>query len=91
MNNAATTDTPPTRDQARKRRPRSSTSLREIRRDQGLTTRQMAARVGVHPATISRLERGWVGNVRLETAAKVAAAYGVDLETLMQNTAQGDN
>ena len=61
-----------------------TTCLREIRRHRSLTTRQMARVAGVDQATISRIERGLVAGVRLATARKLATAYGVAIEVLIQ-------
>ena len=60
--------------------------IRRLRRQKGLTQRELAARAGVFD--VGELERGYkvkggtVVNPQLETLSKIAAALGVTLEEL---------
>ncbi len=51
--------------------------LRELREDQTLSTRELAALAGVHYNTILRLENNQ-GGAQPRTLRKLAAALGVD-------------
>jgi len=57
--------------------------LMRRRRLAGLTQRELATRAGVHPETISRLERGAVaGSPEAETLRKLANALALTPEQL---------
>ncbi len=60
----------------------TSTDLRSIRKQQGGVLSDFAVRVGVDEATLSRIERGYVDNIRLRTALSIARVYGVPVESL---------
>jgi predicted DNA-binding mobile mystery protein A len=54
--------------------------IREIREALGMTTRQLAARMGRSQAAVSQLERSEVtGGARLESLRRAAEALGCDL------------
>jgi transcriptional regulator with XRE-family HTH domain len=54
---------------------------RALRQQRGWSLERMAARPGLCIATVRRVERG--DNVRLGTAEKVAAAFGMDLADML--------
>lgn len=56
-------------------------ALRGIRDARGLTVRELAAKVGVNPSTVSRIETG-KRNGSLPTLAALAAALDVEPELL---------
>jgi transcriptional regulator with XRE-family HTH domain len=57
--------------------------ITRLREQQGLTTTQLAERVGISQAQISRLENGKQG-FRSATLAKIAGALGVKLSFFFQ-------
>lgn len=57
--------------------------LAKLRAAHGETLRQAAARTGVHYSTLARIERGESGLSSRRTLRKVAAGYGVSLESLL--------
>jgi transcriptional regulator with XRE-family HTH domain len=55
--------------------------VREIRKRRGLSQRELATRARVSPSLIKSLEQGTYGDMRLETARRLAAA--LDVETIV--------
>lgn len=49
--------------------------MRQLRKRAGLTQEQVAARLGVDPATISRIERGLVVDLSLDRLHSLASVY----------------
>ena len=62
-------------------------TLRQLRHSSGLTQEQLAARAGLSPATVARLERTPRSSCRSRTLARLAAAVGEVPATL---TAEAD-
>lgn len=58
-------------------------TLRELRRQTGLTQEQAAERTTLSQEGISAIERGRVTNPRLDTLEKIATAYGVTLDDVV--------
>jgi len=56
--------------------------VKALRRDSGMTQKQLAQQCGVDPSLISYLERGKV-NVTAFVALRMAMAFGVGLEDLL--------
>jgi transcriptional regulator with XRE-family HTH domain len=56
--------------------------LRALRTQKGWTVHEAAKIAGTTPDNLSRIERG-IRHPRSATLAKLAAAYGVDLESLL--------
>jgi len=56
--------------------------VRDIRKRRGLTQRELADLSGVSDSLIRKLEQGEIGDVRLETAHKIAIALAVPTSTL---------
>jgi transcriptional regulator with XRE-family HTH domain len=52
-------------------------ALKALREEQKLSLREMAKKCGVDKATLSKLERGIVNNLREETERKIATGYGI--------------
>ncbi|MGI8449512.1 MAG: helix-turn-helix domain-containing protein [Streptosporangiaceae bacterium] len=52
--------------------------LRQLRRQHGLSRDQLAAKAGISPATVARLERQQSASCRSRTLARLAAALGED-------------
>lgn len=57
--------------------------VEKLRRTRGLTQASLAARSGLKPSQISRIETGDRKGVNLENALKIARALGVNLEFLI--------
>jgi len=62
--------------------PTAAGPLYELRRERGLSRRQLAARSGVALATISRIERGVGGPPYRSTLLALALALGACLDQL---------
>lgn len=60
--------------------------LRAARARHGLLQDEAARKVGINPSTLSELEAG-TRRPHASTAAKLAAFYGLDIETLLGNAA----
>jgi transcriptional regulator with XRE-family HTH domain len=58
--------------------------LRQLRREQGLSRQELAARAGISPGTVARLERGPRPACRGRTLARLAAALGEPPAALRQ-------
>lgn len=56
--------------------------LRRVREAHKLHQKELAARAGLHPGTISRIERGQV-DPTYETLRKIAAAYNLSVPRLL--------
>lgn len=67
--------------EAEERKERLQALLAEWRSHAGLTSYQVAERMGVKPPTISRMEKN-ITSVTLDTLARYAKACGVDNVTL---------
>ncbi|MFC2061026.1 helix-turn-helix domain-containing protein, partial [Elusimicrobiota bacterium] len=52
--------------------------LGDIRREKGLTQRELAEKSGVSYDSIIKIERGGVPNPTIDTAVKLSKALGVD-------------
>ncbi len=65
-------------------RPRTNlaVNLLRLRREQGLTQAELAARAGMRQPRIAEIERGDY-NARLDTVAKLAWALGIGAESLL--------
>ena len=53
--------------------------LKELRRGLGLTQVEVAKRLGVSQNRVSQMERGDLGQLRIDTLRRYAEALGVDL------------
>ncbi|KLN61661.1 XRE family transcriptional regulator [Kiloniella spongiae] len=62
-------------------------AIREARKDQKLTQKELAVKSGVWQETISKLENG-AASTKLETLFDLIAA--LDLEVLMQTRSKGE-
>ena len=60
------------------------TKLATARRRAGLSQEDLAARAGVHPHTISKIERGLLVVPRPSTCRKLAAALGCQIVDLFE-------
>lgn len=56
--------------------------LQRLRQEQGLSQEELADRAGLHRTYVSGVERG-VRNPTITVVAKLAAALGVDLPTMV--------
>lgn len=63
----------------------SETPLYRLRVERHLTQAQLAARAGIHPQALAKIERGDrdIGKIRLETALALADALEVDPHRLL--------
>jgi transcriptional regulator with XRE-family HTH domain len=61
---------------------RFAANLRALRREKGLSQEQLAAKTGLHPTEISRLERA-VREPRLGTIVRLARGLDVGVESLV--------
>jgi DNA-binding Xre family transcriptional regulator len=52
-------------------------NIKEVMRERGITQKQLAERLEIHPVSLSAMLRG--GNMKVETLAKFAAAIGCDV------------
>lgn len=57
-------------------------NIRAIRAYRGLTQAEVAARAGIHPGTLGRIERGKL-DPRLRTMARLGYALGVGAEAMV--------
>lgn len=64
----------------------TSAAIRELRKANGLTVRELAERVGVSPATISAIENGKTG-ISVQRLHEIAVALGVSVTSLLEGTA----
>jgi transcriptional regulator with XRE-family HTH domain len=67
-----------------------SALVRRLRREAGLTQRELARRAGVSQPVIARLERSPTANPTVGTLAAIAAAVGVRLRVVLEPTAPPD-
>lgn len=65
--------------------PIDPTKCRLLRQARGLTTRELAERIGGQNPTISRIEMGHNRNVTLATAERLARALGVQVQDLLED------
>lgn len=63
------------------------TRLRAVRESQLMTQTELAAKAGIHPITISRIEQGEI-EPRFKTIRAIAAALGVDWHDLVGDDQQ---
>lgn len=68
--------------EAEERKSRLQTLLKEWRQHAGLTSAQVAERMGVKPPTVSRMEKN-ITSASLDTIARYAKACGVESATLI--------
>ncbi|WP_312243038.1 helix-turn-helix transcriptional regulator [Pantoea sp.] len=68
--------------EAELRKERLQALLMEWRHHAGITSAQVAERMGVKPPTVSRMEKN-IASASLETLARYAKACGVDSATLI--------
>lgn len=59
----------------------NTAALRELRRAVGISGRELGRRAGIHPASVSKIERG-IHPVIPETQRKLADALGVSLDAI---------
>ena len=57
--------------------------LLAARRRQGLKQKDLAAKVGIHPVTLSRIEHGTMPGVTLQVIATLADALGISVDHLL--------
>ncbi|MDP2784430.1 MAG: helix-turn-helix transcriptional regulator [Sulfurimicrobium sp.] len=67
-----------------------ATNMRRIRRGKQLTQEKLAEAAELHPNYISSVERG-ERNISICNIARIAAALGVDMETLVAETIPEEN
>ena len=60
-------------------------NLRRVRQSKELTVEQLARRIGIHPTSVRRYERG-EANISLITLEKFARALGCTIEDLTRST-----
>jgi DNA-binding Xre family transcriptional regulator len=63
-------------------------SLKRERERQRLTLKAFSDRVGIDQAALSRLETGTNGNPTLDTLYRIAAALGMEIVCVLQETSQ---
>lgn len=63
-------------------------TLRELREKRKLTQAEVAARVDVEQVTVSQLELGKVSDPRISTLEKLAEAYDVRLQVVVDALAE---
>ena len=57
--------------------------LLAARRRQGWKQKELAAKVGIHPVTLSRIEHGTMPGVTLQVIATLADALGISVDHLL--------
>jgi DNA-binding Xre family transcriptional regulator len=57
--------------------------LLAARRRQGLKQKELAAKVGIHPVTLSRIEHGTMSGVTLQVIATLADVLGISVDHLL--------
>lgn len=67
--------------EAEERKERFQALLAEWRKHAGLTSAQVAERMGIKPPTISRMEKN-INSASIDTLARYARACGVDTATI---------
>ncbi len=60
----------------------------DLRKKAGITSRELAAAVGVTPATMSRYEHGKITVISQNMICKISAALGVTVEQLISDDPQ---
>lgn len=68
--------------EAEERKLRMQSLLKEWRQNAGLTSAQVAERMGVKPPTVSRMEKN-ITSASLDTIARYARACGISSATLL--------
>lgn len=68
--------------EAEERKSRMQSLLKEWRQNAGLTSAQVAERMGVKPPTVSRMEKN-ITSASLDTIARYARACGIGSATLL--------
>jgi transcriptional regulator with XRE-family HTH domain len=66
-----------------------SHKIRERRRALRMTQRELGAQLGQDQSYVSRLERGVITGITVETFEQLARTLGVSLETLLTPSLQG--
>jgi transcriptional regulator with XRE-family HTH domain len=56
--------------------------IKEVRKQKGITQKELASRLGVVPSAISQFESG-DGNMKIETLEKIAVALGCEFSDLI--------
>jgi transcriptional regulator with XRE-family HTH domain len=62
--------------------------LRKTRRKRGLTLQQVAEETGISVATLSRIERGFYGNLKSDTLVTLTDWMGTEVEKLKKQPPQ---
>ena len=57
--------------------------LLAARRRQGLKQKELAAKIGIHPVTLSRIEHGTMPGVTLQVVATLADALDISVDHLL--------
>lgn len=60
--------------------------IKQLRKDQKLTQRDLAEKSGVSYSTLTKIETGFVQNPTIELVRKLAAALKVTLDQLVDRT-----
>lgn len=63
-------------------------TIRDLRKERGLSQERLAAEAGVHRSFVFRLERGDV-NVSVDTLQRIAQALGVPVSRILARAEQG--
>jgi len=58
--------------------------IRSLRRERGLTQRELAAYAGIDQSYLSKIEKGQIGSVGVEIAGLLAHALGVSLDEMLE-------
>lgn len=60
-------------------------TIKDLRKEKGVTQEQLASSAGLSRATLSKLENGYLGNVSVVTLANILNALGYELDIKLSN------
>ena len=72
------------------KRERFGDRLRQFRENRGWSRRELAQRAGIPQPTIGYLESGQRSGITVETARRIADAFGISLDRLVGDSVFGD-
>jgi transcriptional regulator with XRE-family HTH domain len=61
--------------------------LAHLRKQQGLSLRQLAAKAHVHYVTVYNVEHGLIADPRVSILIRLADAFGIELTTMLRRAA----
>lgn len=60
-------------------------TIKDLRKEKGVTQEQLASSAGLSRATLSKLENGYLGNVSVVTLANILNMLGYEIDIKFSN------